>query len=239
MNIERIKIADRVIETVVDDEGIRWYPIERFFKVMLIKYSIKAKLRDSNFRKHMTVFNVRLTGMRCSKDTWFMDEEGMKLLLPQITVSEKGDPDLVKLRSKLLTNACLYFGLRPKQGVNRTYTSITPDMSERKRGYQPWQRMCLLQDPKVNLYHNWKICRNCNRYFPDNAMYFEMRDDGISSPFCLTCAGKSPYCVNPVMQAIHEAGGDDILEKIHNHDCNPEKMMDELYEFIFIRNRQF
>ena len=100
---ETYNILDVQEYRLKDKEGIYWYPLSSFFKNILFRVVPIQKYRDDEtYNKYMKVITYRHPKSinDVAVKTWFINTEGMYLILTNFTVSKHGGTRKISCRSQ-------------------------------------------------------------------------------------------------------------------------------------------
>lgn len=223
--IENIIIGEKIIEEITDEDGIKWYPLKKFLERILCKYDKVSKFRDTIISRYMKVISYPSNPKAPNSNikTWCINENGIKYLLRHMNIFQKGNKNinLYRAREKGFFEACQYFHVKNPDKIKPTYINITPNLKD----YDIWSINCLLNDRKIQVNTRWKLCSECDYYYPDSTRYF-----GDNKKKCLQCQNKNFKCQNKIIQFIYDNGGLDLLYAISlNKD---EEIVKKLIDFI-------
>lgn len=212
ITIEKVRIGDKIIDEITDEEGVKWYPFKKFLNVILCKYDKLASFRDSEMTRYMKVFeyNPNIPGARRDIRIWCMNEKGIKFLLKNTNVKKVHKKDLFEAREKGLYEACRFFNVKPMQSLDPIFLNVPP---KNLNGYDTWSILCLKNDFKLSYSNKWKQCPSCNYYYPYSVRYFGKKPTPASK--CLQCQNKDFKCQNKVLQFLYEHDGLKLLGEIY------------------------
>lgn len=223
---EQIKIANRIIDRIKDEEGVYWYPLRSFFQRILFKKEMTREYRDSSLIRYMKVFEFQPYKSRRAVKTWCMSESGMKYILKRITV-DKGKNDVIRdIRKKNLSEACLYFGIDRTQELEPKYIETPPKLEN----YDIWSLTCITHDTDLRPFSRWKKCAECNYYYPDSNKYFIKYRANNYDNKCKMCRGGHFKCDNKVLDFIYRHDGLDLIYALSTYDN--EQIVKQLELFI-------
>lgn len=208
--IEEIRIGDKIIDKITDEEGMNWYPLKTFLFSILCKSDKVSSFRDSAIARYMQVieYQTERPGMKRPIKTWCINELGIKYLLRHMKVNRTQNKALYKAREKGFYEACLYFKVKTPDELDPLYINTPPKITD----YDIWSVTCLENDFKLKSNDRWKRCSECGYYYPDKTRYFG--NDTRKKAKCLQCQGKDFKCRNKVIQFIYENDGLDLLYKL-------------------------
>lgn len=212
--LEEIRIGNKILDRLTDENGMNWYPLKAFLFVILCKTDKVSSFRDSAMARYMQVIEYQTNrhGMKRPIKTWCMNELGIKYLLRNMKVNQIKNKNLYKAREKGFYEACIFFKVKTPKELEPEYINIPPKLSE----YDIWSVLCIENDVKLNMLDRWKKCQECNYFYPDKARYFG--SDTKKNKKCLQCQGKNFKCQNKIIQFIYENGGLDLLYKLSQSD---------------------
>lgn len=214
---EEITIGTRSITILVED-GIKWYPLTKFFKTFLYRNVNPKTYRDTTFIKYMKVFQEVTTfksGKEFVVNRWYVNEEGMKLILRNIS-PHSGDKMYHQIQEEGLKNCCIYFDIRRERRLNSRFAYGIKNFV----GYSPWERICLETDERLNPQTLWLKCRVCNRYFPAEIEYFgKNRNTKLKiNSKCKTCDGYHVLPFNPKLYKWLKVGGENFAIEMYKEN---------------------
>ena len=224
--VDQIRIGEKEIDRITDEEGVHWYPLKAFIRKILCKSDKNATFRDSTISRYLKVFEYepqKRGGYRPIKK-WCINENGVKFLLRNMKVVNRGKKELYRSREKGFFEACLYFKVRTPDELDPLYINVPPKLTD----YDIWSVVCLENDFRVRSNSRWKKCAECNYYYPDSTRYFG--SDKKKNKKCLQCQGKQFKCANYILQYIYDNGGLDLIYKIY--EGKDEDIVRELKNFI-------
>jgi len=226
-DIHTVIIGDTMIDELIDEEGVKWYPLTWFITKVLRKSRKTADFRDSTISRYMKVieYSADRPGMRSPKKVWCINEKGIKFLLKKMTVNRVGEPSQYKTREKGFYEAALFFDV--KSALARfapTFINHPPNIND----YDVWSAICLEYDDSLNTTSIWKVCPECNYYYPYSQNYFGKNINEQSK--CLQCKGKNFKCKNKIIQFIYDNGGLEFLYKLKNYE-QADTIIKEFWNF--------
>lgn len=212
---DKIIIGQKFLDRLTDEDGVNWYPLKTFISRILCKDDKVSSFRDSKMKKYLRVieYNPNRPGARHNIKMWCINEQGIKYMLKRTTVIKKSSTKNYQLRAQGLAEACLYFDVKPVEPLQPEYLNEKPDI----RDYDVWSILCIENDYKIKVNTKWKLCKECNRYFPDSVRYFKSTN-GHTKKTCLQCSNQDFVCLNKRIQYIYENGGYDILYSLFIKD---------------------
>ena len=224
--LEEIRIGDKIIERITDENNIHWYPLKIFLTSILAKYDKVSSFRDSSMSRYMQVFELNLNrnGLQRPVKMWCINENGIKYMLRHMTLRKTKNKQMYKVREKALYEACKYFHVTSAEDLDPKIINIMPNLYE----YDIWSVTCLKYDKNIKNNEAWKQCSVCNYYYPLRSKYFGNTPQNHAK--CLQCQGKDFKCDNKVMQFIYDKGGIDLLYAIDKK--NKDRIFSTLYSFI-------
>lgn len=227
LTIKEIRIGDKIIEEVIDRDGVRWYPLKSFLQKILCKHDKVSTFRDSEMSRYMKVFEYyqRIHGTHRLIKTWCMNENGIKYLLRHMSIRKIKNEKLYRAREKGFLEACIYFHVKKHDELSPLYINIMPDIKD----YDIWSILCIMNDVKINADTRWKKCQECRYYYPDNVRYFG--NNKKEQKKCLQCQDKNFSCNNKTIQYIYDHDGLDLLYKLYTHK-DDRIIVEALKEFI-------
>lgn len=224
--IEQVRIGDKIIDRIIDEEGIEWYPFKKFLESILCKYDKVATFRDSNLNKFLRVIKYSSSKQKINEGnrTWCINKDGIVFLLKHMSVNLKGNKKLFESRKKGFYEACRFFDVKiSKIESLPNFMNIPPILKD----YDIWSLVCLENDPYIKPDSIWKVCPECGFYYPYKERYFGAKKKDSK---CLECQGKNFKCYNKIVQFIYDNDGIDLLYAIN--ELNDETIVKELLNFI-------
>ena len=211
LEIKEIRIGDKVIDEITDEDGVKWYPFKHFLNRILCKYDKISSFRDSDMARYMKVFTIKTNKphYHTNVSMWCMNERGIKTILKNTTVNRVHRKDLFESREKGLYEACRYFDVKPLEELDPIFLNVPP---KNLKGYDTWSLLCLENDFKLDPLSKWKRCTKCNYYYPYGIRYFGEKMGPNSK--CLQCQGKEFKCQNKVIQFLYDHGGLTLLAEL-------------------------
>lgn len=225
--IGKIIIGEKYLDEIIDEDNIKWYPLNIFLTNILHKSDKVSSFRDSEMIRYMRVieYSSDRPGMKHPKKTWCINENGVKYLLRHMNLNKKGSAKSYKLREKGFFEACLYFNVKKRlEEMNPIFINEQPSLKD----YDLWSRICIQNDMSLNQYTKWKKCNECGYYYPYKNIYFGDKKNTNSK--CLQCQNKDFKCKNKIIQFIYDNDGFDLLYKMEN--SSNEEIVKELNKFI-------
>lgn len=210
-----------------EETGEYWYPLRLFIQKVLFRNINPVRYRDDEkYNKYMRVIeysNPNSTNPeKNKKKTWFMNTEGIYLIL-QNTTTNKGSAKEKLMREKYLAAAQSFFGGVVSKN-EQEYIGYSPDLTN----YDVWSIMCLTRDTTINKDTIWKKCSKCGFYYPYTAKYF-LNSGYYLSTKCRQCCGKDFVCENKRLQYIYKNGGLDLIYQLY---LDSDKITEELKKWI-------
>ena len=206
---EIIYINNVDLELIIDEEGNKWYPINRFFRKVLLKkdeiwrYKHKAISEELRYWPVENAFNPKLTHI------WYISEKALIGILKNIEVNPYTEKTIA--RERALHGALKYFGIK-RQDRSNTFTVVEPT----KKEYNDWELLCFKYDKDVSANIIWRACNKCVRYFPYSKYYFEMKTYEQIGDICLECKGQELKNKNTDIQGLKDANRMELAEFIIN-----------------------
>ena len=113
-DIHNIVIDNILMEELIDEDGVKWYPLQLFLTRILRKSEKAAYFKNTTVAKYMKliVYTSDRRGMQQPRRTWCINEEGIKFLLKNMKVTKAGSERDYKLRERAFYACCLYFGIK-------------------------------------------------------------------------------------------------------------------------------
>lgn len=216
------------MDEIIDEDGVKWYPLNWFVQKILRKKDKRSLFRDGKTSKYMKVieYSSDRVGMTTPKKAWCINEKGIKFLLKNMRINKKGSKMTYKAREKGFFEACLYFNVKkPLERLEPTFIKQIPNLDD----YDFWSATCLEYDTYDSPFEPWKFCPECHYYYPFREAYFGAKPSVREK--CLQCQGKNFRCKNKIIQYIHENGGDELLFQMRNY-APAETIVKELNFFI-------
>lgn len=208
------------------ETGEYWYPITLFFSKILFRKTTAGVFRDNEmYRKHMRVIeyeNPDNSFKNKKMKTWFIDTEGMCLILIN-TKLKKDTPKKMLVRQKYLAAAQNFFGVTSNN--SQEFIGYQPDLSN----YDVWSIMCLTRDYNLKKDTLWKRCGKCGFYYPHNKDYFIERN-GYLANNCRQCTGNDFVCKNRKIQFLYNHDGLDLIYQYYLGD--KDKIAEEFNKWI-------
>lgn len=209
--IEHETINGVDLEVRIDEEGVKWYPLSRFIKRVLLKDE-KAKDFIKSEKISQNIMYVPLdTTNPIVTHLWYINEPTLKYILKNIDVSQYTKRTIAK--EEALHGALKYFGIK-REDRGKMYTFITPTKEE----YSEWELLCFQCDEDVKSEVIWKMCINCGRYFPNTKNYFRSLTYKKLENTCLICEGNELKSANPDLQTLKDCDRMDLVKCIVKDD---------------------
>jgi len=209
------------------DTGEYWYPLSSFFSKVLFRRTTPGFYRDKEeFRVHMRVIeytNPNSSAKDKTTKTWFMNTEGMCLILKNLTLA-KDTPKKMMMKQKYLAAAQNYFGVTSNN--SQEFIGYQPDLSD----YDVWSIMCLTRDYEIRKDTLWKRCNTCGFYYPYNKDYFNMVGKNYLANSCRQCTGRDFVCKNKNLQYIYTHNGLDLIYQYYLGD--KDKILEEFNKWL-------
>ena len=224
--VEEIRIGNKIIDKITDEEGMNWYPLKTFLLSILCKSDKVSSFRDSAMARYMQVIEYQTdrVGMKRPIKTCCINELGIKYLLRNMKVNKTKNKTLYKAREKGFYEACLFFKVKTPEELDPLYINTPPKLKD----YDIWSVLCIENDLKLQISDRWKRCQECNYYYPDKTRYFG--SDTKKNKRCLQCQGKDFKCQNKIIQFIYENGGLDLLYSLYLD--KDDQIVNSLKKFI-------
>lgn len=200
--MEKYSIAGVEDVRLKDENGEYWYPLSSFSRKMLDRTKQTAFYRDHpKFGQYMKVISYTHPNSvsKLPEKTWFMNTEGIYLLLQDTTVEAKRFSTKVLLQEKKLAEIKNYFGVSNIKD-KPLFISSGPDISD----YDVWSILCIRQDWTLKNSTIWRKCSECGYYYPFTSRYFVRGK-------CKQCAGYDFVCLNKRIQFLRKNMGDELL----------------------------
>lgn len=209
--ITEIKIGDKIIDQITDDNGVNWYPLKAFLQRILCKYDKVTTFRDSAISRYMKVFEYNPKKNKSNRlvKTWFINENGVKYLLRHMSIRKTKNTKMYIAREKGFFEACIYFNVKNHDELEPLYINTIPDLKE----YDIWSLLCITNDTKITNTTSWKKCPECGYYYPNKINYFGSNRKKQTK--CLQCQNKNFHCDNKIIQYIYDNDGLDLLYKLY------------------------
>ena len=213
----------RLLETAT---GEYWYPLSLFLRKFLFRNNNLNTYRDNEiYNKYMRVIEYDNPDSATDTKTkaWFMNTEGIFILLQNIKISNSGSARERVSKEKYLAATQNFFGVVSNNPQD--YIGYMPDLSN----YDVWSIMCLTRDTDINNNTIWKRCNNCGFYYPYNKKYF-MENSGYLANKCKQCCNLDFVCENKRLQYLHNHNGLDLIYQIYLTD--KDKIVEELKKWL-------
>lgn len=214
-DIHTVIIGDTMIDELVDEKGVKWYPLTWFITKVLRKKQKTSDFRDSTISRYMKVieYSADRPGMRVPRKTWCINTNGIRYLLKNMTINKAGNLSRYETREKGFYEAALFFKVHSAlEKLTPTFIHHPPNINE----YDIWSALCLEYDDSLNVISIWKVCPECNYYYPYSQIYFGKNFHQNSR--CLQCRGRNFKCKNKIIQFIYDNGGLEFLHKLKNYE---------------------
>lgn len=214
---EYIIISGIKIMRLIDENGIKWYPLNQFFRKILFKnFNVRYYRDDPSVNKHMQVISYMFNGNTPLK-TWFINEYGLKVIISNTTVIQRPDVKS-RIRERKLYDACNYFGIKRDYDLKPIIIQSMPDIKD----YDIWSKICIESDENATQYNIWKKCEKCDKYYPNTSLYYEKMKAGNGESklkrTCRKCRGKLFIPTNSKKQYELKNGGIELVTALYNKD---------------------
>ena len=225
--LETYQILDIQSYRLKDSNDIYWYPLTLFLKKFLFRTGESKRYRDNPlyepYMKVITYLNPDSTSS-CPTKTWFVNTEGMFLILSNIKIMQGKDSNTIFLKKcEYISAAQDFFGV--VSNIADIFISYMPDISN----YDVWSILCIKYDYNINKKTIWKKCNKCGFYYPNTKDYFISSNKYLSKE-CKQCRGKDFVCKNKKMQYLYQHNGFDLL--YHFYLNNDKKIIEEFKKWI-------
>lgn len=232
---EIITINNASIEIIIDDQGIKWYPLSEFFKKVLKKNESASSFAKTELSKNMKQFTFNASNPLMPY-RWYINEAALVLILKNIRVDGYSEKTIE--REMALARAKEYFGIKIKTNAKNMYGMIKPQ----KKDYSEWEMICFEFDTDVMAHIVWKMCDTCGRYFPNSKHYFKTRGYYYQlENTCLECCGQEFESMNRDVQAFKITNRLELIKYLRKDD--PIGLYQEMkkkhfpYELLYFNNR--
>lgn len=209
-----------------EETGEYWYPLTLFIKKILFRNINTVRYRDDDkYNKYMRVIEYSNpdSAVPHSNKTWFINTEGLYLLLKNISPA-KGNTRKQVMQEKYLAAAQGFLGgVVSKNAQN--FIGYIPDLTN----YDVWSIMCLTRDTTINQNTIWKRCSKCGFYYPNTKRYFNPKKKKYLYNKCKQCCGQDFTCENKRLQYIYKNDGLDLIYQLY---LDSDKVVDELKKWI-------
>lgn len=209
-----------------EETGEYWYPLTLFIKKVLFRNINTVRYRDDDkYNKYMRVIEYSNpdSAVPHSNKTWFINTEGLYLLLKNISPA-KGNTRKQVMQEKYLAAAQGFLGgVVSKNAQN--FIGYIPDLTN----YDVWSIMCLTRDTAINQNTIWKRCSKCGFYYPNTKRYFNPKKKIYLYNKCKQCCGQDFTCENKRLQYIYKNDGLDLIYQLY---LDSDKVVDELKKWI-------
>lgn len=230
---ETITINKVDLNIIIDEDGIKWYPLSRFFQKVLLKAEEAKNFNKTAISKDMRLWPIKEPTPAVT-NIWYIKESTLIKILKNIQVNQYTNKTIE--RERALHGALKYFGIN-RQDRGNMYTVVNPT----KKEYTEWELLCFQFDNDINANIIWKMCEKCGRYFPCSKYYFESETYAKITNTCLECCGEELKNKNGDIQAMKDLNRMELLPYILKDD--PVGLYIEIekkhfpYELHFFNNR--
>lgn len=206
----KVRIGDQLITELIDLEDNKWYPFAFLIQKILCRPEKPSVYRGGDLWKYVDIMEYPSHDQAPNRliKTYVISEKGCKELLKTYKVRNTHNTTETRynMRRAGYYNACIFFHVRVPEENEPLLMNVTPSL----KGYDTWSMICLEADNTISIGTQWRKCKECGYYYPNNENYFK-------GDKCLQCVGKNFACKDTVVQAIYEhPRGLNFLEKILN-----------------------
>ncbi len=200
------------IPRLTDKDGVGWYPLSYFLRKGLNTTLTARKFINSQFEdKYMKVIIYKFKHANKLNPTWFVNEDGLKLLLKNIKTAPKHNKlskERIMEKDMVLEEACKLFNVR------RNYNNaIYRRLDYRKLHYGKWLSFVFRTDKDLKSDTPFRKCAYCHRWFPCNEKYFAIRYKyskkgarKVLRTYCKECAGEQFHSDNKDVERLKKLG---------------------------------
>ena len=230
---ETVTINKIDLNIIIDEEGVKWYPLSRFFQKVLLKAEEAKNFNKTAISKDMRLWPIKEPTPAVT-NIWYIKESTLIKILKNIQVNPYTEKTID--RERALHGALKYFGIK-RQDRGNMYTVVTPTPKE----YSEWEMLCFEFDNDIKANIIWKMCDKCKRYFPCSKYYFQSETYAKITNTCLECCGEELINKNPDIQAMKNFNRMELVKYIR--EDKPVALYKEIekehfpYELHFFYNR--
>lgn len=212
------------IPRLTDKDGVSWYPLSYFLKKGMNTTLRAKRYANSVFEdKYMKVIIYKFKYAHSKSMTWFVNEEGLKLLLKNFkTVYSKGKnaKERTIRKDMILDEACQLFKVR-----RNCNNAIYRKLDYRKLHYGKWLSFVFRTDQDLRYDTPFRKCAYCHRWFPYTEKYFgvryKRRKNGtvkLLKTYCKECNGEQFHSDNKDVERLKKLGHINYIYHYLNRD---------------------
>lgn len=227
--ITSTKIANHKIQKIIDKDGLEWYPLYRFIRIMLKESKKNAKTLGNDekllpFIKWVPSDYDGRTG-RFGEGVKVINVDGIQLLLKKRLKKVKENGELTEGLLNYYKEILQYFNVKQAKLLDSKFFDSLPDLNR----YSYWAYFCISNDNDIRKNTLWRKCNSCGKFYPYREKYFGAQTK-IEKTTCLVCQGRDFKCDNVYIQFLYENGGNSLLSALRSEDN--EDIANELKFFL-------
>lgn len=225
----KVTIADHKIKKVIDEDGLEWYPLYRFIRIMLHEDIRNAEnlSNDEELLPYIKWLPSDYDGRkyRFGEVVKFINVDGIQLLLKKRLKKIKENGELTEGLLNYYKEILQYFNVKQAKLLEAQFFDSLPDL----KGYSYWAYFCISNDRNIRKDTLWRKCNSCGKFYPYKEKYFGAQTK-IEKTTCLVCQGRDFECDNVYIQFLYENNGRSLLSALRNGDN--EIIVEELEFFL-------